>query len=211
MIEATAIVDHLVVAAPDLDAGIEYVEELLGQRAQPGGRHRRWGTHNAIVALESLMYIEIIAADPERERPETVTVFALDRVTRPRLVAWAARERDLESRVRIARDNGMDLGPILDGARERPDGSRLSWRLTDPEAMASDGLVPFFIDWLDSVHPATGLSAAGRLQELSAEHPDPAGARSHLEAIGLHMSVAPGEWVVLKARIRTRTRDIELR
>lgn len=211
MKEATAALDHLVVAAPDLVEGIGYVEELVGQRATPGGRHPRWGTHNAIVALESLKYIEIIAADPERERPETVTVFGLDRIARSQLVTWAAKERDLESRVAAARDVGVDLGGILDGTRQKPDESRLSWRLSDPEAMPCDGLVPFFIDWLDSVHPATGSPAAGRLQGLSAEHPDPDGARSHLEALGLHMSVVWGEGVLLKATIRTRARDIELR
>ncbi|MEI7700760.1 MAG: VOC family protein, partial [Planctomycetia bacterium] len=41
--------DHLVVTAPDLGSGIEWVEHRLECRMQPGGRHPRMGTHNALV------------------------------------------------------------------------------------------------------------------------------------------------------------------
>jgi hypothetical protein len=90
-------VDHLVLAAPDLATGVSHVEDLLGRRAVQGGRHPRWGTHNAIVGLGRGVYLEIIAADPERVRSESVTIFGLDRVRTPQLVTWSAKARDLES------------------------------------------------------------------------------------------------------------------
>lgn len=111
----TESVDHLVVAAPDLATGVSHVEGLLGRRAVIGGRHPHWGTHNAIVGLGRGMYLEIIAADPERDRSDPVTIFGLDRVRTPQLVTWAAKARDLESHHARAKDAGIELGAILEG------------------------------------------------------------------------------------------------
>ena len=40
------------------------------------------------------------------------------------------------------------------GSRQRPDGVTLRWTLTDPGVSPALSLVPFFIDWADSPHPA---------------------------------------------------------
>ena len=42
----------------------------------------------------------------------------------------------------------------MSGSRRRTDGVLLSWRYTDPQTVLADGLVPFFIDWGQSPHPA---------------------------------------------------------
>jgi hypothetical protein len=206
----TESVDHLVVAAPDLATGVSHVEGLLGRRAVIGGRHPHWGTHNAIVGLGRGMYLEIIAADPERDRSDPVTIFGLDRVRTPQLVTWAAKARDLESHHARAKDAGIELGAILEGERERPDGSRLSWRLTDPAKQIAEGLVPFLIDWGNSEHPADRVPPAGRLQELRAEHPRPASLQRILEAMGLHLRIDRADRSRLIATIRTDTGEVEL-
>ena len=203
-------VDHLVLAAPDLATGVSHVEDLLCARAIPGGRHPRWGTHNAIVSLGPGIYLEIIAPDPERIRSESVTLFGVDRIRTPQLVTWAAKARDLESRHARAKQAGFALGSILDGERERPDGSRLSWRLTDPARLIADGIVPFLIDWRNSEHPADRNPPAGRLQELRAEHPDPTTVQRILEAMGLHIRIERADRSRLIATIRTDTDELEL-
>jgi hypothetical protein len=203
-------VDHLVLGAPDLATGIRHVEGLLGRRAVLGGRHPRWGTHNAIVGLGRGVYLEIIAADPQRDRSESVTIFGLDRVRTPQLVTWAAKVRDLESHQARAKDAGIELGAILEGERERPDGSRLAWRLTDPAKVIAEGLVPFLIDWGNSEHPADSVPPAGRLQELRAEHPHPTTVQRFLEAMGLHMRIDRADRSRLIATIRTATGEVEL-
>src|SRR5699024_7239395 len=43
--------DHLVIAVPDLAAGVREFEELTGVRTTPGGSHPGRGTANHIVSL----------------------------------------------------------------------------------------------------------------------------------------------------------------
>lgn len=204
-------IDHLVYAAPDLEVAVEKLERLLGVRAAPGGRHVRWGTRNALISLGPDTYLEILGPDPEREKPEMPTIFRLDRLDEPRLVTWAAKEADLEGRVETAAAAGVHLGEILAASRERPDGSILSWRLTDPGVVLADGVVPFLIDWGTSQHPAIGAPQGCRLSSLRAEHPDPARAAAMLSAIGSGLPVEAGTVPALIATIRTPAGEVELR
>src|SRR5260221_6455218 len=71
-------VDHCVYAARDLDQGVAAIESLLGIRAYEGGRHAIWATRNALVALGTRTYLEIIAPDPTAAVPRAGRPFGLD-------------------------------------------------------------------------------------------------------------------------------------
>lgn len=43
--------DHIILATPDLDLGIDTLEKRLGVRAIRGGQHLGHGTRNALVPL----------------------------------------------------------------------------------------------------------------------------------------------------------------
>jgi len=188
--------DHLRVAAPHLPSGIAWVEERLGTRALPGGRHPAWGTHNAIVPLGPACYLEVIAPDPEAPTPAVPRPLGLDTLTTPRLATWVAVGRDLPSLVRAAASHGIDLGEVSERSRERGDGTTLRWVMTDPARERAGGVIPFFIDWADTPHPGSSGPAACQLTSLTARHPDPAKVRAHLEALSLDLAVqhadAPG-------------------
>jgi alkylhydroperoxidase family enzyme len=204
-------VDHLVYAAPDLAAGIARIEQLLGVRATPGGQHPGRGTRNALVALGRHAYIEIIGPDPEQPNPAEPRPFGIDGLKAPRLVTWSAKESDLAELSKRAAQAGVRLGELAAGSRRRPDGVLLSWNYTNPRTVVADGIVPFFIDWGKTPHPAESAAQAGTLVELTAEHPDPARATTALNAVGLHLVVKKGSAPALAAIINTPRGRVELR
>ena len=130
--EFLARVDHLVYATPDLDVGIDTIEKLLGIRATLGGQHFGKGTRNALIALGSSTYLEIVGPDALQPKPETRRWFGIDDLPVPKLVAWAAKGNDLTRLVTEAADQGVDLGGVKSGSRRRLDGLLLTWQFTDP-------------------------------------------------------------------------------
>jgi hypothetical protein len=209
--EILARVDHLVYATPDLDRGVEEIEKLLGVRATPGGRHPGRGTRNALIKLGSTTYLEIIAPDPEQPAPEAPRPFGIDGIKESRLVAWAAKGVDLERLRDEASRKGARLGEVTSGSRRRTDGILLSWRYTDPRTVLGDGIVPFFIDWGQSPHPAQTASPGGALIALRAEHPDAQRVQRLLRALGLDLHVQSGARPALVAFIETPRGVVELR
>ncbi len=207
----TGDVDHLVYAAPDLDEAVRRLEETLGVRAAPGGRHPQWGTRNALLSLGPETYLELVAPDPERASPNVPSVFGLSRLREPRLVGWAAREEHLRRRVAQAEGRGVRLGPVVEGNRTAPDGSELRWLLTDPEIVLGDGLVPFLIAWGASAHPARSAPHAGRLVKVRGEHPAPERVRAMLSALDLPLPVKAAPEPALVATIEVAGTRVELR
>ncbi|MGH9367657.1 MAG: VOC family protein [Thermoanaerobaculia bacterium] len=204
-------VDHLVYAGPDLDAAVERVEALLGIRATPGGEHPGEGTRNALIALGPEVYLEILGPDPRQPGGAGPRWFRVDLPDAPRLVAWAAKGRNLEEIAAQAARGGIGLGSVLSGGRRRPDGAVLSWRFTDPHTLISDGLVPFFIDWGRSPHPAATAAPGATLVGLRAEHPEPRSVEGALRRLGVDLPVTRGTAPALIAVIRSPRGLVELR
>lgn len=204
-------VDHLVYAVPDLRSGIEAVERVLGVRAEVGGRHPRYGTHNALLSLGPATYLEIVSADPELPRPARGRPFGVDAPGLPRLATWVLRDEAIEERAARAAAAGLALGAVQGGERARPDGSMVRWRLTDPYAMPVDGLVPFLIAWGSTPHPGSSAPAVGTLIGLRAEHPLPDPLRQAFAALGIDLDVAAAPRPGLVATLKVGDRVVELR
>jgi hypothetical protein len=203
-------VDHIVYGVPDLDAGIEEFEERTGVRPTPGGRHPGRGTRNALVALGPSSYLEMIGSDPGEPRPKRGSLFGVDGLDSPRIVTWAAKTADLEAVFVDAGKKGIGLGEVGSGSRKRPDGVLLTWRYTDPSAVVADGIVPFFIDWGQTEHPAAGAARGLRLVALRAEHPEAEDVQKMLRGLGLDLEVARGSNPGLHATIESPRGRIEL-
>jgi hypothetical protein len=204
-------IDHLVYATPDLNRGVEEIEKLLGVRAIAGGRHPGRGTRNALVALGPTTYLEILAPDPEQPPPQQPRPFGLDGLKESKLVAWFVKGRDLE-RLRIeAVRKGVTIGEVKSGSRQRPDGVHLSWQYTDPWVRVADGIVPLFIDWGDSPHPARTAAKGARLISLRAEHSDVREVRGMLRRLGIDLQVKQSPSPALIALIEGLRGRVELR
>lgn len=211
------LLDHLVYAVPDLEAGVDDLHRLLGVRATPGGRHVGFGTHNALLGLEGAKgpegmgaYLEVIAADPTQLEPLASPFVGLASGPAPRLAGWAVRTGDIEASVAQARAAGFDPGPILAMSRVRPDGVTLAWRLTWPLGEA-DGLIPFLIDWGDSPHPSASLPGGVTLRSLVVEHPQPRIVLPALQALGVDVTVMAGLTPALVASLDVGGTTVVLR
>lgn len=203
-------VDHLVYATPDLSEGVARAEALLGVRATPGGQHPGEGTRNALIALGPTSYLEILGPDPEQPKPAQPRRFGIDDLKAPRLVTWAAKGSNLGPMVDEARRHGVMLGDVIPGSRRTPAGVLLSWHVTNQRAVIADGLVPFFIDWGDTPHPASSAATGASLIALHATHPDPAAVRRMLNQLGLDMPVTKADRPALVATIMGRRGRVEL-
>ena len=205
-----ATVDHLVYATPDLNASIDALEKRLGVRAAAGGQHPGRGTRNALIALSPTSYIEIIGPDPEQPKPDQPRQFGIDTLAEARLVTWAAKSDALERLVTRAAGQAVMLGEVLPGSRRRPDGVLLNWRYTNPRVVVADGLVPFFIDWGSTPHPAQTAASGVSLLDLVGEHPDAERVQQMLTGLGLGLQVKKGPAPALTAIISGPRGRIEL-
>ncbi|WP_419161056.1 VOC family protein [Candidatus Palauibacter sp.] len=204
--------DHLLLGTADLRDGVAWVADRLGVEAVFGGRHANLGTANYLLSLGSDIYLEILGPDPEAPSGGEPPPFGIAELEEPRLITWAARATNLAALAAQASDRGVPLGPVRPGSRLRPDGSELRWEVTALTAFLHDGLVPFFIDWGTTPHPARATPAGGQLLSFRAEHPDPAAVRSTLAALSLALEVDEGPEPALLAGIRTLSGDeVELR
>ena len=194
-------IDHFVYAVPNLEEARDYLENLLGVRPCLGGRHPEYGTHNAQLSLGSEIYLEIMAPDPEINLSERKPLFGSNGFDRARLAAWLIRSRSIGRLLTLVTKAGFQYGRVEFGRRVKPDGSIVSWELTDPSVMVLSGAVPFLIDWKNTPHPARSAPNAGKLVGFKIVHPDPLRVRKALSALSLEIEVDQGDRFQLVARI----------
>lgn len=162
-------IDHLVVTAPTLASGIQYVERTLGCKMQPGGQHPRMGTHNALLKIGVDCYLEVISIDPHAVVPRRKRWFELDALlpeTRPRLATWVMRTNDID---RVTNSTDHALGVVEEMSR-----GTLEWQITIPPdgRLPFHGIAPAVIQWKDDVHPASKLGESFvSLLQLVGRHP----------------------------------------
>lgn len=179
--------DHLVMAAADLNAGREYIEELLGVKTERGGKHTAMGTHNRLLRLGKDQYLEIIAIDPDGKTPDHPRWFALDdpelkvRIRNtPILAAWVARTRAIDQAAKRPPYNEME---VRDMARDD-----LRWRMTCTRdgGLPLDGALPLLIEWrTDPVPPGRLPDAGCALKRLVVQSPQAGRVQQVLQDLGL--------------------------
>ncbi|MEM6646872.1 MAG: VOC family protein [Bacteroidota bacterium] len=158
--------DHIIFAAPTLEAGMNAIEQQLGMRPVYGGQHHGRGTHNALLGLGQTCYLEVIAPDPSQPEVPRPLWMGVDQVTAPGLIGWAVRTADLNAFCAAALAAGWPVGLIADGERRTADGHLLRWCLTEPSTNLADGVFPFAIDWGATPHPGGRLPQLGEVERI---------------------------------------------
>lgn len=94
-------IDHLIFGAPDLQAGVEFIEKKLAVKFNAGGQHPDFGTHNALFKLSEYTYFEVIAPDPSLAALNQPLWMGLAQLRSPRLIWWAAKADQLNRKRQI--------------------------------------------------------------------------------------------------------------
>ena len=207
--QVAASLDHLVVAARTLEAGVQWCEEALGVTPLPGGAHALFGTHNRLLPLTSphhpLAYLEIIAIDrsiPPHAALRLPRWFDLDDPKiqaqldeeGPQLLHWVVRVPDLRAALEAWALLGISRGPIIEASRPTPTGL-LRWKISVREdgQRLFDGVLPTLIEWgVD--HPRNSLVGPSfALESLNLAHPQSELIQKAFDAINLqHVALKSG-------------------
>jgi catechol 2,3-dioxygenase-like lactoylglutathione lyase family enzyme len=132
-------IDHLVIAVDDRDAAADAYRRL-GFTVVIGGRHAE-GTHNALIAFADGAYLELLAF----YEPSPAHRWWAAHEQGGGLIDYCLASDDPEADAAAFRRAGVDIGAPEPGARLRPDGYRLRWRLAKPRG-PHRGVAPFLID-----------------------------------------------------------------
>lgn len=200
--------DHLVVAARNLQNGVDYVASLLGVPLEQGGQHLLMGTHNALLRFDDTdTYLEVIAVDPSLPTPQRNRWFGLDNPQikarlehRPQLLHWVARTDDI---LLAGRRAGFPCGQITPMTR-----GHLHWQITvnNDGSLPGQGILPSLIQWPIKTHPAQTLPSRGcRLRKLMAVTPEVAVTGKLLADLQLEqaLELETGDMPALRAWIET--------
>lgn len=203
----TATLDHLVIAAHTLEAGVRWCEATLGLTPDAGGAHPQMGTHNRLLNLSApgfeRVYLEIIAIDPAATPPLAPGQrrwFDLDDAALQAslvrdgaaLIHFVARTNDADdleacTQALAALPEPIDRGTAVAMHRDTPTG-RVHWQITlrgDGQRLMQ-GALPTLIARDTASHPCDRLPDHGlRLRSLRASHPEAATLASALHALGL--------------------------
>lgn len=180
--------DHLTVIAPNLQEGVEHVEDCLGVRMGAGGYHPEMGTHNRLMRFGNY-FIEVIALKhlPVSGRRPWFGLGDQRRVQ----IDWEAGRRLKGWVARTVEINGLlSLYGFLLGERVEVSRGSLTWSFSVPVTgdLPGDGAIPSVIQWPPQKDPLSTMEDSGLVMtSFELEHPHPRKVRKTyalLEATG---------------------------
>ena len=168
-------IDHIVIGVDKLSSGTKNIESKLNTKFSPGGEHKVMGTHNNLLKLQSDIYLEIIANNPDVDKPSHQRWFSLDEERTkekikhsPRALCWVLEVDNIEDTVKKC---GYNPGEILQLSRDE-----LTWKVTVPSngKLVENGVLPALIEWPNGQHPSKKLTNSElSINKLSLFHPEP--------------------------------------
>ena len=180
--------DHIMYAVPDLEDSMAEIASITGIVPSNGGVHPGNGTRNALLGLSDSSYLEIIGPDKKQNLENTLGELLVSKNTSG-IRAWAVAVSDLALVADVAQDLGFRVRERKEMSRKTPEGSLLEWEL-----LFLDGgpLLPFFIDWKGSEHPARKAPSGCGLSELSISAEEPKVYQELFNKLQLEVSISEG-------------------
>lgn len=203
------ILDHILWAAPDVDAGTDLIGRVAGVVPAGGGAHPGFGTRNQLLSLGDDLFFEVIGPDPaQAESGKRASAIAA--LTQSRMHTFSMRSDDL-SRVAAAADAaGIGVrGPVA-MSRTRADGVRLEWRILYFDAPEWGDCLPFVIDWQGSPHPAGTAPKGCSLAGFEVLHPRADDLARVFGRLGIEVTVSRSPMPGFVARLATPNGEVVL-
>ena len=96
-------IDHIVIGTSNLILGTSALESKLSHQFSLGGEHKIMGTHNKLLKLQSNIYLEVIAKNPNADKLTRPRWFSLDEnniiekiKNTPRALCWVLEVENIE-------------------------------------------------------------------------------------------------------------------
>ena len=164
------VIDHIVLAAPDLDEAMGEFEKKTGLAATIAGTIKGLGIKCARISFTDSSYLEIIAPDPKGPGPigELIKSKGIKELTP---FHFAIRTRRAEA----LKDEVTKFGYTPDhitmfGAKA--DGTPRKWEMLYLYGHKIGGACPYFINWANSDHPCATLPVVGKLKKVVIRAPE---------------------------------------
>ena len=188
MIDKTLVeIDHFVIAAITLEAGVKYIEKKLGVTMPFGGTHQKMATHNHLMRIGESVFLELIAINPDIKPQREPRWYNLDNqemqnriAEQPKLITWVIRTDNLEQSIKTANIPISDIETVSRG--------NLTWKITVPEdgSLQEEGIFPTIIQWPENVKPWEQMKDLGiKFDKATLYHPSLDQLQQNLKNIGL--------------------------
>ncbi|MBV8745797.1 MAG: VOC family protein [Xanthobacteraceae bacterium] len=202
--------DHIMLAAPDLQAAVADFEQRTGVRPSEGGRHPGQGSRNVLATVGNGCYLEIIGPDLSQDRTNNFGE-VLSRLSAPTLLKFASGTHDIAAVHQRAIKFGLwplaSSGARTDGpfamSRALPSGEVLKWRLLLLGSGDYEGYLPFFIQWDSEPHPSQTAAGGCELERFWVEHPSANGLAKLYSELEVAVDVLPSDRPRLNLTLRT--------
>jgi hypothetical protein len=202
----SAFLDHIIWACDDLERGTRRFEALTGVSPRYGGVHASGSTHNALVGLSPRCYLEILAPTGPQTPDEDAWCRLAREASEPRIMTYCQRSpRPLSQLAQIAEAAGARPAVVASNGRVTPEGVRLNWQWVAPVFDEFGLAFPFYIDWLDSPHPAATAQGQGqvRLAEFAVGHPQAGHLLQTLNKLGTPIDIYTAPAIEFRVRLQT--------
>lgn len=155
--------------------------------------------------MNNQTYLELLAADDSNSEIVLPRWMGVDVLTKNQITRWALKSDSLRADAAILKKHNRHMGAISKGSRSLDKGEVLEWELLMPLATPEVELVPFLLDWSDTLkHPSELLPNMGcELVQWYGTHPNPKSVSAIIDALGYSLPIEQSKEVSLSAVIKS--------
>lgn len=149
--------DHIVFAGKDVATVSAAYGDKFKVKAIKGGDHEAWGTYNYLAYFSNNSYVEWLGINDYEKAGNSNNpliqhlVYLLNQdVQGP--FQFALNTNHLDQYVEHFKKNDIPFTGPYQGIREKPDGTKLTWRMLFPSYDFKKETLPFLIEWDQPSH-----------------------------------------------------------